>query len=319
MFTDAMTVLQDLLDRQSRALLAADMDVMRDTVLFPYRRITSNVDVIIENEADMRRAVQAFHDSLSSLGVNHLIRLVTEAEYLSADYIEGRYVTHALRNAANMVPSYSNRIVLRYAGEAWRMIEAESDLVATTWPLSLLRVADPKTVPPFRTLDEDVRRSTTTPIALYQTFLDALTAASVKNDFKAYVDLCDLPYTSHSDKTDLQIRTADDIKPFFDMTVDMIKGEQADTFRRVAKDAQFLGPDLICGYHDSLFSKAGAPVMAPIKSRMILKRRGVIWKLKHVTNALANDTYPYTAPEPTEALLTHQEIQERTKSWPTLH
>lgn len=319
MFTDAMTVLQELLDTQSRALMDADTALMCTTVLFPYRRVTASAEMIIENRADLDVGVTAYQQSLSGMGVNHLIRLVVSAEYLSADYIEGRYVTHALRNASAMIPAYENRVVLRYADDAWRVIEIQSELDGRNWPVSLLRVTENRIPQPMIATDEDARRTAASPLALYQGFLDALSDATMNDDFAAYIALCDLPYTSHSDNIDTRLDKAADVRPFFDLTVAMITGDGADTLDRVGDTAEFLGADLICGYHHTRFTKDGVPTLAPIKSRMILKRRGIQWKLKHVTNAIANPSYPYTAPEPTAALLTHRQIQERTKSWPTLH
>ncbi len=318
MLKDAMTILQDMLDIQSRALLAGDVATVRGTVLLPCRQIMTGGELIVETEADFERNVTAFSGSLHSLGVNQFIRLVTEAEFLSDDYIQGYYVTHALRNAAAMVPSYDNRVVLQNRQGAWRVIEEESTLAALTWPIDLLRVSD-RGLLPTQAPRNDVRRTSASPLSLYQGFVDSLTAATLTDDFDAYCALCDMPYTSHSDHVDTQIRTPEDIRPFFDMTVQIVSGQDADTMARVATSAQFLGADLICGYHDTIFTKDGSDSLPPVKSRMILRRDGVQWKLKHVTNALANPSYPYTAPEPTEALLTHREIQERTKSWPTLH
>lgn len=319
MFRDAMTVLQDLIDTQSRALMAADTGLMRTTVQFPYRRITATTDMIIESEDDLRVGVNAFHQSISGMGVNHLIRLVTQADYLSAEYIEGRYMTHVLRNASAMLPPYENHVILRHVDHAWRVIEIRSELSGHGWPLSLLKVDRSIHDKDGDCEQDDIRRTSATPMALYQGFLNALTDATLMRDFAAYVALCDLPYTAHSNNVDTQMNSPDDVRPFFDMTVAMIDGDPADTFERVADNAQFLGSDLICGYHDTSFFRDGVPVMDTIKCRMILKRRGIQWKLKHVTNAVANPTFTYIAPEPTEALLTHREIQERTKSWPTLH
>lgn len=316
---DAMTQMQQVLDVQSAALLAGDAKAMRDTVALPYRRVTSDLDLIIETEADAARGVTAFTASLQGLGVNHFIRLVTDAEYLNDHYLEGHYVTHALRNATAMVPSYDNRMVLRLMDGQWRMVELVSNLsTARHWPVDMLRVAEAGAVD-TGTHAQDARRNAAEPLALYQTFLDRLTDATLSKDFDAYIALCGLPYTSHIDAEDTLLRTPEDVRPFFDMTVDMITSGKADDFQRRASQAEFLGSDLICGYHTSHFIKDGTAALAPIKSRMILKRRGVTWALKSVTNALSNAAYPYRAPEPSEALPTHREILERTKSWPTLH
>ena len=317
--TEAMLLLQEVLDVQSRALLAGDVAAMRATVAMPYRRITTDMDLIMESETDFHTGIKAFASSLESLGVNHFIRLATDAEFLSDDRIQGHYVTHALRNATPMVPSYQNRIVLQNFEGAWRLVEVASDLVAKRWPLSMLHVADAGTVGGAVPQIHDARRDAAEPLALYQRFIDRLMAAARTANFDAYLGLCDLPCSNHDQTNDTLMTTPNDVRPLFDSTVELIRGQAVDTLMCQAASAQFLGPDVICGYHQTVFLKGGQQALPPIKSRMILKRKGVGWKLKHVTNAVANPTDTYSAPEPTDALLTHREIQERTKSWPTLH
>jgi len=314
----AMVLLQEVLDIQSQALLQGDIALMRSTIALPYRRMTRDVDVIVETEADLEMEVRAFAGSLRSLSTNALIRLVTDAEFLNDTLIEGYYVTHVLHNATAMVPSYDNRIVLERIDGAWKLVEVTSNLVSQRWPLDLLRVAPEGSIRVARNSD-DARRDGAQPLSLYQDFVNSLTNATMSRNFAAYIALCDLPYTSHGNNLDTMLKSPEDVRPFFDLTVDMVTGDAADTLVRSADSARFLGSDVICGYHHSRFFKAGAEAMPAIKSRMILKRTGLAWKLKHVTNAIANPTYPFIAPEPTEALPTHREIQERTKSWPTLH
>lgn len=313
---EAMLLMQELLDIQSRALLEGNVAAMRATVNLPYRRKTADIDMIIESEADLAIGMQAFGASLKSLGVNHFIRLATDAEFLNDRVIEGYFTTHALRNATQMVPSYENRVVLREFEGVWKVVELASDLEAKQWPISLLRVAGHAGVRMERA-QHDARRHWDNPLPLYQNFLDELTDTTITGDFDAYIALCDLPYTSHGNHIDTLMESPSDVRPFFDLTVGMIRGDTADTFMRSAESAQFLGADIICGYHTSLFLKNGDTALPPIKSRMILKHTNTGWKLKHVTNAIANPSYPYSAPEPSDALPTHREIQERTKSWPT--
>ena len=308
--------MQEVLDVQSRALLDGDASAMATTLSMPYRRVTLDIDLIVEKDADLHVEVDAFSNSLRNLGVNQLIRLATDAEFINDHMIEGYYVSHALRNATQMVPSYLNRIVLQNFDGAWRAVEVASEFESRGWPINLMHFATEGSVrKPKELIDQ--RRNVKNPLPVYQQFLDRLTDATRAQDFDAYIALCDLPYTCHGNALDTLMSTPEDVRPFFDLPVDMINGDKADTFERTAQSAQFLGPNIICGYHDSLFLKAGQKAIPPIKSRMILKHTGMGWKLKHVTNSIANETYPYGAPKPTDALPTHREIQERTKSWPT--
>lgn len=315
---EALLMLQEVLDQQSRALLDDDEDAMRATVNLPYRRLTMDADVIVERDEDLQKDVNTYSYSLRSLGVNHLIRLATDAEFLNQTLIEGHYVTHALCNATPMVPSYLNRVMMQNFDGVWKVIEIASEVASQGWPINLLHVAGAGSGSVRNSkVEYDPRRDVQHPLPVYQRFLDRLTDATVTQNFDAYIALCDLPFSSHGNALDTLMSSPEDVRPFFDLTVDMINGDTADTFVRNAETAQFVGPDIICGYHHSLFLKGGQRAIPPIKSRMILKHTGMGWKLKHVTNSIANATYPYTAPEPTRALPTHREIQERTKSWPT--
>lgn len=313
---EAMLMLQEVLDIQSRALMENDADAMRATVNLPYRRLTMDADVIIERDEDMQKGMNVFGYSLRSLGVNHLIRLATDGQFLNKNLIEGHFVTHALSNATQMVPSYLNRVVLQNFDGVWKMIELASEIASQGWPVNLLHVAGAGSVRNSRD-DYDPRRDVSHPLPVYQDFLDRFTDASLTQDFDAYVALLDLPFTFHGNEVDTLLSSPEDVRPFYELNVEMINGETADSIERKADTAQFLGPDMICGYHIGQLYKNGLQALPAVKSRMILKHTGMGWKLKHVTNAIANPTYPHIAPVPANALPTHREIQERTKSWPT--
>ena len=82
---------------------------------------------------------------------------------------------------------------------------------------------------------------------------------------------------------------------------------------RIADHAEFLSRDLICGYHTTRFLRDSSDKLDPIKSRMILRRVGTRWFLNSVTNAMSQAQAPYGEPIATPDLVTHREIQERTK------
>ena len=185
---EAMLLLQELLDTQSRALLEGDTVAMRATVNMPYRRQTADADVIVESTADMERGVLAFSESLRALGVNHLIRLATDAEFLNDSLIEGHYVTHTLHNATQMVPSFLNRVVMQSFDGDWRMIELASELESRGWPINLLHVAGSGSVRNSKDA-YDPRRDVSHPLPVYQRFLDRLTDATVAQDFA----ICPIP------------------------------------------------------------------------------------------------------------------------------
>ena len=310
----ALTLYQEALDIMSDAILACDLEMLQTRIKLPYRSVTLNSDTIIETRDDLRAAWLEFGRSLQGLGVNQFIRLASDAEFMSADYIQGYHVTHTLRNGTRVVPSYSNRMVLQRIGEVWKLTEVDSAVKSLSWPMSSVRVPDGSVdLIGFSSAENDIRRSAAEPIAVYQRFLDALTRATFEDDFDAYCARCSFPYSTHGESDDTILRTPEDVRPFFAMLRKLLHDLQADTFERSAAQAEFLSGNQICGYHTTTMSRNGVTVLGPIQSRMVLERTGADWKLKSVTNTVANEHFPYAEPEPSEQLVTIRQIQERQR------
>lgn len=162
--------------------------------------------------------------------------------------------------------------------------------------------------------NQDARREAAHPLALYQRFLNALTRANVTNDLDAYCGLCCFPYSSHTQTDDETIHNPEEVKPFFDMLNSMLHENKIEEFARIADQAEFISGDTICGYHTSRFISGGEETLPPIKSRIILRRKGTRWFMHSVTNAITNEQYPYFEPVASNDLVPDRVIQERTKT-----
>ena len=231
---------------------------------------------------------------------------------MSDDYIEGYGVNHILRNATPLVPSYSAYFVLRRAVNGWKLVEVHHEISHGTWPVTLLKVPQHGDGISLSAAD-DARREATQPLALYQSFLNSLTQANVSGDFDRYLSMCQLPYPSHAENNDTIIDEPESVRAFFNMLTGMLKNNKIEEFLRIADQAEFISNDTLCGYHTSRFLRGGEDALPPIRSRMILRREGVRWKLNAVTNSVASWNIPYSEPVATKTLVTQIEIQERTK------
>lgn len=310
--SDALTIYQDWLDIVFGAILGGDVEVIATHVSLPYLHRSRDMKLVIETRADMERGFASFARMLRSQGVNQFIGLATSAEHLSDDYIEGFHVVHSLRNAAPVLPAYTDRVVLRRGAAAWKLSEIQHGFSHRHWPVSVIFMYECAAT--GRAVNDDARRDTTQPLALYQRFLNAFTQANVTGDFDGYCKMVDFPCSYHSHGRDEVAESPDDARPYFDLVWALLRENRIEEFARIADSAEFLGGNTICGYHISRFMRGGTDALAPVKSRMILQRTGTRWRLKSVTNALKDDEFPRNELVVVDDLITDIEIQKRTRT-----
>lgn len=312
MASDALTIYQDWLDIVFSAILGGDVDVIATHVGLPYLHRSQDTKLVIETQKDMERGFTSFARMLQSQGVNQFIGLATSAEYLSGDYIEGFHVVHSLRNAEPALPAYTDRVVLRRGSAAWKLSEVHHGFSHRKWPISAIFVDE--CAETGRARSDDARRESTQPLALYQRFLNALTQANVTGDFDGYCAMLDFPCSYHTLGRDEVAEAPDDVCPYYDLIWSMLRENRVEEFARIADSAEFLSGNTICGYHVSRLIRGGRDAMAPVKSRMILRRTGTRWRLNSVTNAIEDDEFPRKQLVVVDDLITDIEIQKRTRT-----
>lgn len=311
----ALTIVQDCLDHQSERLMARDWDAMHQTVSVPYLRRFTNTETIIETHDEFQTGFETVRKSLETLGVNTLVRLATDARRLSANYIEGFYVSHALNNGARAMPSYNNRAVLRSDAGTWKMIELESRLFMRHWPpdFSIL----PQSVqPPLKGSKDDARMSATQPETVYQTYLNALAEGLLRGDYDHYASLHIFPLQAYGPQMNLPALDKPGMRKYFDVLCDMVNGVVSDRMERKVIKAEFIACDLICGYHETKLFKDDALVFEPVRASMLLRRKGTAWLMESITNGIENEELTRDV-QPAKKLITQIEIKERTRKCPT--
>ncbi|MBW4710392.1 hypothetical protein KX928_21590 [Roseobacter sp. YSTF-M11] len=312
---EALAIYQETLDALSDALMAGDTDTALARIKLPYLRRTLNSEVVIETPEDLVSGFLIYGEAVRGLGATNWVRLATEAAFLNDKYITGHHVTHTLRDATPVMESYASRMVLILEKGVWKMLEIHSMLSNPHWPIYIPRVEHSARSQTYVSSPQsDARKLAVAPLTLYQEFLDGLSAAHNADDFEAYCSYLLFPYTWHTESTDTIISSPDDVRPFFDEVRESIAARNGDRLVRYAEEAEFISGDLLCGYHATEFCSGARRVFGPVKSRMILKRKGTSWYLKSVTNSLENTKFPYIVPKPAKALVTLRTIQERTRT-----
>lgn len=311
----AVVLYQEALDVLSGAIMAEDTATLLARIKLPHLWRTTNHEVVVETPQDLIEGMITFGQAIKGLGATNLVRLVTDAEFLSENYIAGYHVTHTLHDAVPVVDSYANRMVLTKENGVWKMLEVESMLENPHWPIYIPRVqkgADRAHA--FQPHQNDARKLAVAPLTIYQTFIDALSKANNENDFDLYCTYLMFPYSSHTEASDIIIASAQDVRPFFDQVRETLEEKGCDRLVRRAESAEFVSSDLICGYHATELYAGETCVFGPIKARILLIRKGTDWYIKSVTNSLTNSKFPYNVPKPSNALVTLRTIQERTRT-----
>ena len=314
---DPKLILQELLDRMSETGKSGELTDMMQLYSLPFLHEAIDARVMLETREDLRIGLEAFYETLRAKGVTQIIRLVSQADYLSPNYIDGTFVSHQLHNSRPIMRSYTNRAVIRRTDEGWRLTQIVNGFSHKIWPIRVFYVPDEPVEAEERSPD-DVRREALEPLAIYQSFINRMTQANVTGDKDGYAAMCQLPYWMHMDEGDSLIDDVAGIHAFCDDLSKMLERHEVEDMLRIADHAEFVSADEICGYHTAHFLRDGKPVIDPIKSRLLLRRKGTRWFLHSVTNSIKYTERMYQNPIPTKDLVTQLDIQKRTKTWPTL-
>ena len=310
---EAKEIFQEVLDRVSKAVLEYDEATLRDVIILPTRMTTQNAEIVFETVEDWLTLTLRVHRGLASLGVNHYVRLVQSAEFLSDSYIEGVYDTHSLCNAIPMAPAYTNRSTLKLVDGAWKFGMMEAEITNEQFPFTIPRLNnfDRSALRP-RVIEDDPRRAGSSPLSIYQSYLNALTEADMAKDFEGWCNLMEFPHGIHRTEVDEWIETPDQLRQYFDwMHVEEDELQPDDVIRKASR-AEFISATQICGYHQCHVQRDGKPIKEPVAARHIIKRTGTQWRAVSITNSLKDTQFPYVREDPDKPLISLKEIEERT-------
>lgn len=292
--------------------MSRDFETVLDHYTYPFRITTQREDFVIEAKQELLECVELLRKNFDALGVDNYIRLASDAEYLRSDYIEGHHVTHIVNGANAAVPFYQNRMVLVLSDGVWRLSSIQSELGNSQWPFSLPKV-DPTCSAQLSKYDPkgELQTLNSTPLEIYQRYLDALSEINLNHDFDGWCDHCTFPHTVHIDTFDETIAEPSEIRPFVEMLSKQITDHKIDRFERIGDHAEFLSPTEICGYHTTTLYSGDEIKLGPVSSRYILKRTGTVWQMQSVTNSIANTQFPYALPQISKELVSLREIKKR--------
>lgn len=311
---DPATIYQDWLDMTGSMILSGDIESLAEHIGIPFLMRTTTGETVFETVEDMIADMTPYSESLRAQGVTHYIRLIKKARYINEGLIEGWHKTYILCNANTLVAPFGNRMLLKYIGGRWRVIEAEHEVSNSTFPIQMLRPVENAFEHRWAEPMSDIRSTHARAEPIYQAYLDALSETVHNRDLDAWCALFTMPHYVHYDAADHEVNSCRDVRPFFETLLAMMDEKGADTLKRSAKFAEFIAGERIIGYHDTVLTRAGEVVFGPVKSRMIIHQQGKGWVCHEVANSLTNKEFPGREFEPSDKLPTVRAIQKRMKT-----
>ncbi len=135
----------------------------------------------------------------------------------------------------------------------------------------------------------------TSPLALYQTALDAVSAAVLAGDFAAYLAMLDLPYLVRMADGDVVLTRPQELEPTFRALSQGLARRGVTHYERVAREAQFQRADRIIGRHFTHMI-AGTDRIAPphAASAALVRREDGRWRFTEASYPFPRADWPLT-------------------------
>lgn len=137
----------------------------------------------------------------------------------------------------------------------------------------------------------------TSSLDIVQFWLDRMSDATINADWETYRTGVDLPLTYVTEGTNVTIATEEELRLGLDAFVATLRGQRVTDYIRIARAAEFVSPHLIAGGYETELLSHGNRVVAPYRSRVILRGKDGVWRAASVVNGLANTKWPLLTPE----------------------
>ncbi|MBY4892820.1 hypothetical protein KUL25_08590 [Rhodobacteraceae bacterium N5(2021)] len=310
--TRAQEIYQTHLDITSALVLSGDTHTFaRDHIasVFIYR--TGEGTTVVETVEDQNKDMQKVSQWLINRGATEYHRIARQARFLSPNMIEGFHTTYAMHGAVNLTKPYHSRQLLRLEDGQWRTQMAEHELAAC-----LFINKTPTPMPglfsgPWQLDRAAPTHSEADAIRIYADAIAQMDDDMNSDDFDSWTTRFALLAQMHHYDGDFNIQHPEDLRPFFTRIRNRMHELGATHIKRTATFAAFSEPGRILGYHDAVLLRDGAPCFTPVKSRQIYEHRDGQWLCVSITNSMKAAFPSDTVLQPTPALPTIRQIEER--------
>jgi hypothetical protein len=274
----AKTIYQDLLDRNSRALIARDVETWADGLSLPHRLTTCDGSLVLETPEHVRTTFEDYARALEKLGVTRMERSCEIARVSEPGWIAGYHTTALFREDGETLRPYTTKWVLRECDDGkWRASKADSALSAETWGdmpydrLTLFRYSDTRGEVKFR---QEVQK-----------FLERVDTTMLHGDFEAWRQMYALPVVIEAREEQVVIDTEDKLRAEYDLYSEVFRIQKVTDVARVVKTAERLGDDMVIVTFRAHVMSGARYVTEPWEGAMTLRGPHGQWRVTKIMGA----------------------------------
>ncbi len=294
-----IVIYQRFIDELSRINMAFDAEAWLDASEYPYNVHTDTMDKTIQSREEARPFFEMVCKMIRSNKIDSFRRVADHAEFVDPSMIIGHHMTFLQTGGRNVVQPMASRMVIRNTTGAWRMISVTNAVANAQYPYELPEPSDgllpmaniaarneqmrtrEAGTPTHLGIDEDE----TNPLTIYRAFIEAFSAANMAGDFGMWCAMHRDRVRKHTPDEDWTVDTPNERRAIFDAIAAEFRDSGADTHRRRAIFAEWIGPHRIRGKHISEMTRGGKKVRPEVDSQFIIDRKHGAWRLVDVTNS----------------------------------
>ncbi|OAN70314.1 hypothetical protein A8B78_20795 [Jannaschia sp. EhC01] len=118
---------------------------------------------------------------------------------------------------------------------------------------------------------------TASAMAIYQDFLDEMSAALLEHDAEAFARRIFLPHFIQTETDRIELETTDEILANFHGFANALAAQKVDSYIRLARRATFETDARIVGEHESFMTSGGTLVVPKFANTSVLELKDGIW------------------------------------------
>ena len=130
------------------------------------------------------------------------------------------------------------------------------------------------------------------PLEVYQQAIDIVSRAVLADDFETYATCFDFPYLIRTADTHFVAHGPDDLEETFRTVARALARRGVTHYERIARDAEYVRPDRIVGWHFTHMMRDGVRIIAPHASSQILVLRNGRWLATEANYPLLTADWP---------------------------
>lgn len=263
------------LERTSKAFVDQDFAVWASHVALPASRVTAEGCFTCTTESELRREFEGYCTLFAEAGVTELRRSNPVIEDIEGDQLLVTYDTEILSGEDLVYEPYTSSMILRRGPEG-------------QWLISSVMNAVGMKPTPLPEGQPGRAAQTAEAMAIYQDVLDHVSRAVNSDTPEDAEPWLAKPHVLQTDDVEITLRTVEMVRATLRDFSDNLKRMGMTDYIRIAKEAWFVDPDHIAGWHLTYALNSGINMVEPYKVDMRLAHLNGVWRVTHNRSHVLN-------------------------------